>query len=411
MDQYREIELRLTRIEETEARKYALFASDKQIDANLLRAYEEDEKMGEQTLAALEEERETIVEDLDTVIEMPLEKDPLILSGLGLLAFSFLLPFVVTLAGPLRYLFLFGAFIGSGLAAFAYYKRMRRSAYKKTLRNNLSGLDEKGRGAENRFKTEHKEVVDFIQMTGVKNLAELKGVLSSYASLMKKKTLVQSEKEHFLKAQSIEEMEAELIHLEEDSGALEDKLATLEAVSQEVYRLQEAIREGDSSGDLLEESILPTSGLGATPEVSSEETDLNYLHALLSIETNGGGRPDRQRLQKNSEQVFRFFQSGATEPIHLKENGAIFVGETPINRLSAGIADQVFFSLVLSALEQFKEGSVPFLLDDPFSRFDAHSKSVAGKILQEISKNRQVLLFTAEALSSCKNAHPVNLST
>ncbi len=405
--QYQEIELKLSQIEETEAKKYALFASQKPLEATLIQDYEASEKLLAQTLAEIDEARENLQSDLDMIIEVPLAKDRLILAGLGLFVFSFLLPFIVTLAGSLRYLFLAGVVIGSGLAAFAYYKRMRRAAVKKTLRRKQAALEQKAQDAKNRFETEHKTLVDFMQMLCVENLAELKKILSAHANLLKKKTSVQSEKEHFLKKQSIEEMNVVLSGLEKDAAALEEKLVSLGSVSQEVYRLREEIREGDASDDPLEDSILPLSGFAAP----NEAVNLSFFSTLLAIAKSAGGRPDRQRLQQNAGQVFRYFQSGTAETIHLEENGEVFVGKTPLNRLSAGIADQVFFSLVLSSLEQFKEVPMPFLLDDPFARFDARSKLLAGKILQEISKKRQVILFTADALSSCNTARFVNLDS
>jgi len=62
-------------------------------------------------------------------------------------------------------------------------------------------------------------------------------------------------------------------------------------------------------------------------------------------------------------------------------------------QLSAGTMDQVHFAFrygISDALDR----DIPFILDEPFARYDGERKTQALKLLAELSQRRQVILFT-----------------
>lgn len=63
-------------------------------------------------------------------------------------------------------------------------------------------------------------------------------------------------------------------------------------------------------------------------------------------------------------------------------------------RLSSGTKDQLYFSLRLAICDVLLNENTPIILDDPFIFYDDARATTAMKLLLEISKKRQVILFT-----------------
>lgn len=68
----------------------------------------------------------------------------------------------------------------------------------------------------------------------------------------------------------------------------------------------------------------------------------------------------------------------------------------PVNRLSGGTIDQVYFSMRLAAVTLIERGgdNLPIFLDEPFSQYDETRVKKAFELLKEISEERQVFFFT-----------------
>lgn len=65
--------------------------------------------------------------------------------------------------------------------------------------------------------------------------------------------------------------------------------------------------------------------------------------------------------------------------------------------LVTGTAEQLYFALKLAFIEQIKdEINLPILIDDSFVNFDDQRVSYIDQLLQKISENNQVLIFTAQ---------------
>ena len=67
----------------------------------------------------------------------------------------------------------------------------------------------------------------------------------------------------------------------------------------------------------------------------------------------------------------------------------------PINELSRGTIDQIYFLVRLGFLKLITENkSIPIILDDPFVTADASRKESIREVITEIAKQHQVILFT-----------------
>lgn len=68
-----------------------------------------------------------------------------------------------------------------------------------------------------------------------------------------------------------------------------------------------------------------------------------------------------------------------------------------VKYLSRGTAEQLYFALKLAFIEQIKDKiNLPILIDDSFVNFDDRRIGYIKKLLEKISKNNQVLIFTAQ---------------
>jgi uncharacterized protein YhaN len=64
-------------------------------------------------------------------------------------------------------------------------------------------------------------------------------------------------------------------------------------------------------------------------------------------------------------------------------------------QLSAGTMDQVHFAFRYG-ISDIISHEMPFILDEPFVRYDKQRKTQALKLLSELSSKRQVILFTCD---------------
>ncbi len=396
-----ETEEKINRMEAIKTEKYRIFSSEGMINAEQEKAYQNGENVLNMAFDELEGEANSLEAEL-ILKHQPKGKNVLLIIGLVTACVSLFLPFVVTLLGPSRFIFLAGFIGGSALAVFSYFKHARLMAARKKLEDQLSALKERGRQLEKKFEKEHADVLRLVEKTGVKDLPELKAQQQMYLNLMEKKETAIKKIEEALSGETLEGLEEKAQALGRDVTALQAKLQSHQVLSEEVYRLQENLREFEQGQESSEPSItaFPDAELTAPGfPVSDSNSKSAHFSDLFNI---SGATPEqrRKRLERDAGIIYRRFRPKNTRPIRLNEKGEIFVGETPLKELSDGMADQVFLSLSLSAISQFSAISFPILIDDPFIVLDHNSKETAIKILEIISKKRQVILFTAHPESS-----------
>lgn len=384
-----EIEEKLARMKDAETGKYAHFSSENLISSKQVQHFEADEKALANDFDAYETEGQGLEAALILKKQACQRKDPLLMIGLFLVVASFLLPFVIPLSGSFRYIFLVGVLSGVALSGFAYLRRMKRASAQNLLEKNLLALDERVRKREQQFEKTHATIYAMMKKTGVKDLAELKTQQTAYRNLMQQKEAARARIEEALEGKTLEALTENAGNLEAEAEALREKLKDHQALSEEVYRLQEVLR------DTVSETAAPDTPFSALPALDSleEAGETSFFSTLLNVGENGT-RPSRERLEHDAGILYRRFRPQNNDAIQVGANGEISVGQHPLHHLSPGIADQVFFALALSSLTQFSKVAFPFFLDEPFETLDPASRVAAIKILQVIAKRRQVILFT-----------------
>ncbi len=407
------LDLRLNQLHETEEKKYLPLAGIEKIPPDLLKRYEEGLQNKQNELAQLEEETTEVDNQFIGIGAVdPLKNRPLQI-GVGVVVFSFVLPLIFTLHGPFRYLFLMGIFSGIGLAAKAYLHLSRQSATKEGLQKKRVGLNEKTHQIEKKFEKEHKEIIELIKKTGAKEIQEFKGLQRTYQNHFRNVQEAVAKKQALLKEETIENLEAQRLELEKKAETLEDKLRDNEGLTQEVYRLQDEARDSsntlESSVDL--ESSLPAFSL--TSEELSASTEklfpLPFLPRALTIGKQHGMPLQMEEIRKQADILSSLFSPENKREIHLNELGEIKLGEAGIERLSSGMADQIFLCVALSTWDRFSEIPFPLVLDDPWINLDPKHQGIALELLRGASKKRQVLLFTFSPSPSTNGDHRVQL--
>ncbi len=387
----KETEQKIGKMEEVMAEKYVVFSQEGTVRPEQERAYEEGDRILDVAFEEMEVEAQSLEATLILKKQEVEKKKPMMMIGLVVGGISLLLPFVATLTGYFRYLFLAGVLGGTGLSTSTFFKRSGLMAGIKAAESRLSVLKKKGGQLENHFEKEHSEIINLIKKIGVKDLSELQSVQKVYLNLLQKKEAASKKMTELLADETVDSLTEKSETLYQEGSILQDKLSGHQKISEEVYRLQEMIR----SYETKQES--PDMSFADLPELESPDSApaSSFLSAILDI---GGLSVDerRERLENHAGILFRRFHPEHSDAIQVKAQGDIMLGEIPINQLSAGLADQVYLSLALSAISQFSEVDFPVFLDDPFTALDHFSNEAAIKILQIISKKRQVILFTVD---------------
>lgn len=116
---------------------------------------------------------------------------------------------------------------------------------------------------------------------------------------------------------------------------------------------------------------------------TKQEFEFNYLPAFTEL----------------AQKYFQQITGSISRTINLKNWPSIQVTENGTNAshttLSAGALDQLYFALRLAATDMLsKNTNLPLLLDDPFVTYDTNRLTAVIKMLGEVSKDRQTILFT-----------------
>lgn len=391
ISQVEELQEKIKRMEEVLTEKFSIFAAEGLISPKQIADFEAEEKVLAADFDRFEEEGQSIEAALILKKQAHQRKDPVLFTGWIVIVLSFVLPFVIPLSGPFRYLFLAGVLFGSVLTALGYFRRMKRISAQTALEAQLLALDEKVRQREHQFEKTHAEVYTRIKKTASKNVSALKTQQEAYSSLRQKKESASARISEILDGKTVAELSKKAEKHDEAVRVLEEKLKSYQALSEEVYRLQEALRDAEADTTAQQDNTF--SDLPGLAPVSRTPPS-SFFSALLNIGENGT-RPNRERLAQDANILYRHFRPQNTQVIQLNANGEIGVGQIALHQLSPGVADQLYLSIALSALSQFSKIAFPLFLDDPFEALDPPSKAAAVKILKVIAKRRQIILFTA----------------
>lgn len=196
-----------------------------------------------------------------------------------------------------------------------------------------------------------------------------------------------------------------------NSTELADKLTALtEQISTknaEINELQSQVAQLQVQLDNLADS---TAVFKAKQDLANTETNFvqsskEYLANLfaarwISRSLDLASNERFPKMLKEAQEYLALLTGGRYVGINLDKKLTVVRSDgkkREVKYLSRGTAEQLYFALKLAFIEQIKdEINLPILIDDSFVNFDNQRVSYIDQLLQKISENNQVLIFTAQ---------------
>lgn len=201
------------------------------------------------------------------------------------------------------------------------------------------------------------------------------------------------------------------LQMQTNSTELADKLTALtEQISTknaEINELQSQVAQLQVQLDNLADS---TAVFKAKQDLANTETNFvqsskEYLANLfaarwISRSLDLASNERFPKMLKEAQEYLALLTGGRYVGINLDKKLTVVRSDgkkREVKYLSRGTAEQLYFALKLAFIEQIKdEINLPILIDDSFVNFDDQRVSYIDQLLQKISENNQVLIFTAQ---------------
>ena len=140
----------------------------------------------------------------------------------------------------------------------------------------------------------------------------------------------------------------------------------------------------------LEEKYEEVSKLGKSINLAKKYLDIAYGKMKSSI-TPKFTKNLSQNIEKISNGKYKNVKFNDEKGIIIEvENGNYILAEN----LSVGTIEQLYLSLRLGAVDEISDEKLPLILDESFAYYDKERLSNILKYLNEISSERQILIFT-----------------
>ncbi|MHC4267922.1 MAG: ATP-binding protein [Planctomycetota bacterium] len=284
---------------------------------------------------------------------------------------------------------------------------------KKTIHDNICDIEKNINDliTEGGVKSpsEFRKQADVVEKKG--NLLERKNALEiqlarligSAPEIKKFKEEVAAETDPIITDQSIEDLENEIAQLEskrseymQDLGAKKNQISELE--------------KNEKLGGLrLEEENLKAQ----LREVLSEWSVNALCHTLLKKAMTIYERERQPFVLKHAGQYLNKITKQRYIRVIKKAEGNKLVVETPeglqksVTALSRGTAEQLYLSMRLAFIKEYanRVGTLPLIVDDILVNFDSQRAKTTIRLLNEISKENQIIMFTCHphTLDLCKS--------
>lgn len=230
---------------------------------------------------------------------------------------------------------------------------------------------------------------------------QLVSMESSYKVLLKDRDLeyMKSELEEVLEENSFESLKEE--ELDEELRRKNKEMLQTEKDLKDVENLINNRFKGTRGLMDIEESI---------EEVKNRITYYEEKIQIIDIatETLKDCFKEMQRnfgpiLNAKVANIFRFLTSDKYEEVKVSEDYSLKVRDkkeekiVPIDYLSSGSFDQIYFALRMAFIELiFKDTRVPIVLDDAFTQYDDIRLKKVLQLLINYSGHKQIILFTCQ---------------
>ncbi|GMU93514.1 MAG: hypothetical protein AMXMBFR4_25720 [Candidatus Hydrogenedentota bacterium] len=248
-----------------------------------------------------------------------------------------------------------------------------------------------------------------------------------YRDAWEERTRLQEKLDVLLRDESIEELRLQveregrgLEPAERNPAELKAELerinATIENCTKEEHDLHIAITQrqaGQRSLNEIEEERSEAALRLEALELEQEATA--YAHALIEEVARDKHARIAPRVASLAGRYLDLITGGVYREVLLSRDLRISVripqterlAEDPQRRLSKGTVDQIYLALRLALVRCLSATgeSIPLLLDDPFANYDDARLANALRLLSEIAKTNQILLFTCRQDVACAAAH------
>lgn len=253
---------------------------------------------------------------------------------------------------------------------------------------NISSIEEFQEGIEKKKELE-------ISLNNLKNKKELfNDILGNYnLDYLKELSCECNSEERNFKFDT-RELSINIEHLDEsissqgmESTRMEEKINNLMSSFRPLVEIEEDIDRERRSIEYYERKLEVLNLTKNTIEDISKKIQKDFAPTLN--DTVGNLIKDITDERYKEVKITENIEISVVDP---KSNSLI-----PINRLSGGTIDQLYFATRFGIIDTIKENEgLPLILDDCFIQYDNNRLENALKFLYRESKNRQVILFTCQ---------------
>lgn len=253
--------------------------------------------------------------------------------------------------------------------------------------------------------------------------------VTDFAEFSKLKQQAEVQEQLKLKMEALQnDLQADLAQLEEITKDPNKLTENKEQIEKQISQKQAQINDLHAENAKLENQmhVLANSDkyFAEKQKLTDLETSLSenvkeYLANLLTSNwiARGLDLASNERFPKMLEDAKKYFNlltGGRYVDIQLdkklkvkREDGKKF----DVEYLSRGTSEQLYFALKLAFVEQVADKiALPILIDDAFVNFDAQRTNYIVKLVEELAKKTQVLIFTArQDLVSSLELEPIRI--
>lgn len=384
--------------------------------SSLLDEYQMTEKTHGQEVRDLDEQKMYIEDQLSLIPATPIFLSKLFLAGIGVMVLSLLMAFILHLEGIWQTLYFLGLLIGAGLVAVSVFLDVRRLTHRKSIEGKLEEISHAQEALEARFKKQNAAVFDLLKKASCQNADQLKDKIRSYKELLRSIQDLKEDQSRLLGNKSLADLEREQQALSTTAKELESKIKGVQGAPSDIYSLQEEMRM--IQRDIEDYQTLKLKGAGKAEQVAdqtaSEKRDPSVPWFPQSKQFEAV--PKKQLATHATEWLRRLTQGQYDRLEYYDAHSNLTVigrngSPVPFERLSSGVQDQVYLSILWAGWQLTSSGipALPLVLDDPLVGLDESSRQVAVETLKELGQHRQIILLTTASHPKKDDLHFIEL--
>lgn len=301
------------------------------------------------------------------------------------------------------------------------YERLRKANHDAATRAALATQrEEAGIALEEAKRTvlaEGERLAAMCRQAGCADPADLEAIERQSQEAESKRAKL-DEIEEWLQTESagtdLENFIAEIEQMNSDTMAAEiaenvrqiaDREEQLSKFAEQVGSEETLLKAMDGNARAAEASEKAQAVLGQLEEQSERYIRLRLASAILRKEIERYRTENQDPLLARASELFRELTLGSFASIATDFNAGdnpILIGvrasgkKVTVDGMSEGTRDQLFLALQLANLEKFIASCepMPFIVDDVLIGFDHDREAAVLKVLTELSKKTQVIIFT-----------------